>query len=153
MTALLDSVSHDLRTPLASIRAAAGNLMDQDVKWSPNEQREVAATIDMEAERLNELVSNLLDMSRIQAGQLVAHPELFSLLDIVREGVARRRDRLAPRRWEIQLDAGLPPCSSTVSSWSRSSGTCSTTLRDTRPRGRRCGSTPSRRRAREWRAW
>ncbi len=109
MTALLDSVSHDLRTPLASIRAAAGNLMDQDVTWSPNEQREVAATIDMEAERLNELVSNLLDMSRIQAGQLVAHPELFSLLDVVREGVARRRDRLAPRRVEIQLDAGLPP--------------------------------------------
>jgi two-component system, OmpR family, sensor histidine kinase KdpD len=108
-TALLDSVSHDLRTPLASIRAAAGNLMDPDVSWSPDEQREAAATIDGEAERLNELVSNLLDMSRIEAGELVPHPEPFALADVVRECVGRRRDRLSPRTVEIDIDAAQPP--------------------------------------------
>ncbi len=108
-TALLDSVSHDLRTPLASVRAAAGSLMDPDVAWSPDEQREIAATIDAEAERLNELVSNLLDMSRIEAGELIAHPEPFALADVVREVVARRRGRLDPRHVVVDLDPGLPP--------------------------------------------
>ena len=108
-TALLDSVSHDLRTPLASIRAAAGNLMDPDVSWSQDEQREAAATIDGEAERLNELVSNLLDMSRVEAGELVPHPEPFALADVVRESVGRRRDRLSPRSVEIDLDPAQPP--------------------------------------------
>ncbi len=108
-SALLDSVSHDLRTPLASIRAAAGNLMDVDLTWSPEEEREVAATIDREAERLNELVTNLLDMSRIEAGELVAHPEPFSLEDLVRGCLARRRSRLEPRRVLVDLDPSLPP--------------------------------------------
>ncbi len=108
-TALLDSVSHDLRTPLASVRAAAGNLMDPDVAWSPEEQREIAGTIDAEAERLNELVSTLLDMSRIEAGELIPHPEPYALADLVREIVGRRRARLEPRRVEIRLDGAAPP--------------------------------------------
>ncbi len=108
-SALLDSVSHDLRTPLASIRAAAGNLMDADMTWSPDEQREAAATIDRDAERLNELVTNLLDMSRVEAGELVAKLEPFSLEDLVRGCLARRRVRLAPRQVVIALDPALPP--------------------------------------------
>ena len=107
-SALLDSVSHDLRTPLASIRAAAGNLMDADLTLSPEDAREAAETIDHEAERLNELVTNLLDMSRIEAGELVAHPEPFSLDDVVRGSVARRRQRLGPRRVVVDLDPSLP---------------------------------------------
>ena len=107
--ALLDSVSHDLRTPLASVRAAAGNLMDPDVALSPEEQREIAATIDAEAERLNELVSNLLDLSRIEAGELVAHPEPYALADLVREIVGRRRARLDPRRVDVRLDPAATP--------------------------------------------
>ena len=108
-SALLDSVSHDLRTPLASIRAAAGNLMDPDMTWSPDEQREAAATIDREAERLNELVTNLLDMSRVEAGELVAKLEPFSLEDLVRGCLARRRARLGPRQVLVALDPTLPP--------------------------------------------
>ena len=108
-SALLDSVSHDLRTPLASIRAAAGNLMDVDMTWSPGEQQEAAATIDREAERLNELVTNLLDMSRIEAGELVAKLEPFSLEDLVRGCLARRRARLSPRQVVVALDPALPP--------------------------------------------
>ena len=72
--ALLDSVSHGFRTPLASIRAAAGSLLDPEVAWTDEERRDAARTIDAEAERLNVLVRNLLDMSRIEAGELRPQP-------------------------------------------------------------------------------
>lgn len=69
-TALLRAVSHDLRTPLASIKASATSLLQQDVDWSPEAVREFLATIDEEADRLNALVGNLLDMSRLETGAL-----------------------------------------------------------------------------------
>ena len=74
MTALLDSVSHDLRTPLATIRAAAGSMLDASVSWTPEERAESLRAIDTEAERMNRLVRNLLDLSRIEGGAL--HPDL-----------------------------------------------------------------------------
>ena len=67
-TALLAAVSHDLRTPLASIKAAATSLLQQDVEWSEYTEREFLETIDEESDRLNDLVGNLLDMSRLQTG-------------------------------------------------------------------------------------
>jgi two-component system sensor histidine kinase KdpD len=67
-TALLAAVSHDLRTPLASIKAAATSLLQPDVDWTPAAQQEFLHTIDEETDRLNNLVGNLLDMSRLQAG-------------------------------------------------------------------------------------
>jgi two-component system, OmpR family, sensor histidine kinase KdpD len=73
-TALLDSVSHDLRTPLATIRATAGSLLDHEVDWTLDERDEALRTIDAEAERMNRLVRNLLDLSRIEGGAL--HPDL-----------------------------------------------------------------------------
>ena len=73
-TALLDSVSHDLRTPLATIRAAAGSMLDPGVEWSAAERTDALHTIDAEAERMNRLVRDLLDLSRIEGGML--HPEL-----------------------------------------------------------------------------
>jgi two-component system sensor histidine kinase KdpD len=69
-TALLAAVSHDLRTPLATIKASVTSLVQPDVRWSPEAQREFLETIDTETDRLNSLVGNLLDMSRIQAGAL-----------------------------------------------------------------------------------
>ena len=69
-TALLNSVSHDLRTPLSSIKASASSLLDPDIAWSRTEQREFLETIDQESDRLTRLVHNLLDMSRIEAGAL-----------------------------------------------------------------------------------
>ncbi|MGZ6272945.1 MAG: sensor histidine kinase, partial [Candidatus Limnocylindrales bacterium] len=63
-TALLDSVSHDLRTPLATIRAAAGSMLDESVAWTAADQREAFQAIDTEAERMGRLVRNLLDLSR-----------------------------------------------------------------------------------------
>jgi two-component system sensor histidine kinase KdpD len=68
--ALLAAVSHDLRGPLANIKAAATSLLSTDVNWTPPDVESFAKTIDAETDRLNSLVSNLLDMSRLQAGML-----------------------------------------------------------------------------------
>jgi two-component system sensor histidine kinase KdpD len=69
-TALLRAVSHDLRTPLASIKASVSSLLQDDIAWSDNDRHEFLATIDEETDRLNGLVGNLLDMSRLQTGVL-----------------------------------------------------------------------------------
>jgi len=108
-TALLDSVSHDLRTPLASIRAAAGSLMDPHVALDGDARRERAASIDGEAERLNRLVTNLLDMSRIEAGDLHARLEVFPLEDLVRATVERMAGQLDGRTVSILMPPELPP--------------------------------------------
>jgi two-component system sensor histidine kinase KdpD len=67
-TALLAAVSHDLRTPLASIKASVTSLLQRDVVWTPEATTEFLSTIDEETDRLNALVGNLLDMSRLQTG-------------------------------------------------------------------------------------
>jgi two-component system sensor histidine kinase KdpD len=69
-------VSHDLRTPLASIKACATSLKNHDVTWSEQETTEFVTTIDTETDRLTALVGNLLDMSRVQAG--VVRPVMLS---------------------------------------------------------------------------
>ena len=68
--ALLSAVSHDLRTPISAVKASVTSLLQEDVEWTDDERREFLHTIDEEADRLNALVGNLLDMSRIQAGAL-----------------------------------------------------------------------------------
>ncbi|MEA2661349.1 MAG: two-component system, OmpR family, sensor histidine kinase KdpD [Chloroflexota bacterium] len=108
-TALLESVSHDLRTPLASIRAAAGTLLDRDVPLEPGAQASTAEAIDREAEHLNGLVTNLLDLSRIEAGELRTDPEPFELATLVGEVVGRLRVRLAGRVVEVDIPDDLPP--------------------------------------------
>jgi len=67
-TALLSAVSHDLRTPLATIKASVSSLLDPEVDWPADEERRFLHSISLETDRLNRLVGNLLDMSRIQAG-------------------------------------------------------------------------------------
>ena len=69
-TALLAAVSHDLRTPLASIKASATSMLEGDVEWSNEQTHDFLRTIDAEADRLDALVHNLLDMSRLQTGAL-----------------------------------------------------------------------------------
>ena len=68
--ALLAAVGHDLRTPLAGIKAAVSSLRQRDVTWSPAEQSELLETIEESADRLDDLIANLLAMSRLQAGAL-----------------------------------------------------------------------------------
>jgi two-component system, OmpR family, sensor histidine kinase KdpD len=107
-SALLDSVSHDLRTPLAAIRAAAGNLMDPDVALAPEESREVAASIDREAQRLSRLVRNMLDLGRIQGGALRPSLELYDLADLVDAVAERLAPILTPSHVEVAIAADLP---------------------------------------------
>ena len=69
-TALLAAVSHDLRTPLASIKASVGGLRQTDVEWSEADEADLLATIEQNADRLDALIGNLLDMSRLHTGSL-----------------------------------------------------------------------------------
>ncbi len=105
-SALLQSVSHDLRTPLATIRAAAGTLRPE-ASTGDADRRENVEAIDREVEYLDRLVTNLLDLSRIEAGALRAEPEVFELDDLVRRTVERLATRLQGR--PLELDLAAPP--------------------------------------------
>lgn len=107
--ALLSSVSHDLRTPLVAIRAAAGNLLQEDIAWDAETRREFATAIDEEAARLNHLVGNLLDVSRIDAGSLRARKALYPLDALIRAAVERLASRTANQPIDVDLPADLPP--------------------------------------------
>ena len=84
---ILSSVSHDLRTPLAAIKASATSLLQEDVDWTREAERELLTTIDEETDRLNRLVGSLLDMSRLQAGALEVHEEVIVLDEVFAEAV------------------------------------------------------------------
>ena len=73
-TALLAAVSHDLRTPLASIKASVSSLRQTDVEWSEADEADLLATIEQNADRLDALIGNLLDMSRLHTGSPAAVP-------------------------------------------------------------------------------
>jgi two-component system sensor histidine kinase KdpD len=103
-SALLQSVSHDLRTPLATIRAAGGTLRPGSTR-TEEDLAETAETIDREVEYLNRLVTNLLDLSRIEAGALRAERDVFELDALVGGTLDRLRPRLAGRPLEVSLDA------------------------------------------------
>jgi two-component system sensor histidine kinase KdpD len=107
-TALLDSVSHDLRTPLATIRAAAGSMLDESVSWSEEDHREAFGAIDAEAERMGRLIRNLLDLSKIEGGALKPEVEPCDLDDVVRQVV--RRARAEPsKRIVVELPDPIAP--------------------------------------------
>jgi two-component system sensor histidine kinase KdpD len=100
-TALLSAVSHDLRTPLAGIKAAIGSLRSTEMVWSDEDSDELKEAIEESADRLEELVGNLLDMSRIQTGALVAHPCPVDLGEVIPATVAGLS---APQRVSWQID-------------------------------------------------
>lgn len=108
-SALLDSVSHDLRTPLASIRAAAGSLIDPAVSWTDEERRAAALGIDAEADRLDRLVTSVLDLSRIEGGSLHPDLEVFDLATLVEPVVERLRPVAGTRPIEVLIPDDLPP--------------------------------------------
>jgi two-component system sensor histidine kinase KdpD len=105
-SALLQSVSHDLRTPLATIRTAAGTLRP-DSDLDDDGRRASAAAIEREVERLDRLVANLLDLGRIEAGELRAELDVFELDDLA----GRTVDRLAPRLagHDLRVEVGPLP--------------------------------------------
>src|SRR5713226_5595522 len=87
--ALLSSISHDLRTPLASIKASASSLLQDDVQWNDEERRSFALAIEREADRLNRLVANLLDMSRIEGGALKPEKEWYPIDELIHDVLGR----------------------------------------------------------------
>jgi two-component system sensor histidine kinase KdpD len=101
-SAILSSVSHELRTPLSTIKAAASGLRSGEVSWDSQARSDLIAAIDDEADHLNLLVGNLLDMSRIESGALKPKREWNILAEII-EGVLARMKHLAVAH-PIKLD-------------------------------------------------
>ena len=108
-TALLAAVSHDLRTPLASVKASASSLLAGDVEWDREEVREFAGSIVRETDRLTALVDNLLDMSRITTRSLRVAPVEIGLDEIVLAALASLGARAATDRVTVAVDEALPP--------------------------------------------
>jgi len=108
-SSLLSSVSHDLRTPLSSIKASASSLLQEDVKWDKEAQCSFAATIEREADRLNRLVGNLLDMSRIEGGALKPEKEWYPLDELLQDVLNRMQVVLQGRDVRLSLPDNLPP--------------------------------------------
>jgi K+-sensing histidine kinase KdpD len=100
---LLAAVGHDLRNPLAAITVAASTLRQTDIELTAEDREELLETIVEHAARLNDLIANLLDMSRIQAGALSVHPEPIVLLEVLRVVVRRGAGRL-----ELDIPDTLP---------------------------------------------
>ncbi len=108
-SALLDAVSHDLRTPLASIRVQAGALIDPDLSLDLAGARNAGLAIDAEAQRLDRLVREVLDLSRIESGALRPDLEAIDVGDAVRPVVDRLRPLLGDREITIRVADELPP--------------------------------------------
>jgi two-component system sensor histidine kinase KdpD len=105
-TALLSAVSHDLRTPLSSARAAVDSLASPDITWTDDERTELVATAKDSLDRLDRLVANLLDMSRLQAGALGVHTQPLAVEEVI-PGVLDDLGQQA-RRIHVSLPDGLP---------------------------------------------
>ncbi|MEV7120143.1 sensor histidine kinase KdpD [Kitasatospora griseola] len=111
-TALLAAVSHDLRTPLAGIKAAVTSLRAEDVEWDPEDEAELLAGIESGADRLDHLINNLLDMSRLQTGTvtpLLQPTDLDEVVPFALGGVPPGSVRLdvAESLPMVRADAGL----------------------------------------------
>ncbi len=106
---MLNAVSHDLRTPLATIMASAGSLRQHDVAWSDEEKESFAEAIEDEAGHLNHLVGNLLDISRIEGGSLKPQMSWYELDSLVDDVVDRLRPVTRRHRLKISIEPNLPP--------------------------------------------
>ena len=106
-SALLRSVSHDLRTPLATIRAVASDLRD-GVAYDDDTRTELLATVCDEAERLDRIVANLLSLSRIEAGAFRPERQAVDVDELVRERVRRLKPLFRKVRVQVELPADLP---------------------------------------------
>lgn len=106
-TALLRAVSHDLRSPLTAIVAAGDALASSELRLDRADTTALVAAIREEAGRLDRIVANLLDASRVEAGAIESHPELWSVDDLV--GQALESVRVGSDRVVVELDPDAPP--------------------------------------------
>ncbi|WP_243842815.1 ATP-binding protein [Mumia sp. ZJ430] len=105
-TALLAAVSHDLRSPLAAIKAAVTSLRNDDITWSEQDEADLLMTIEESADRLDALVANLLDMSRLRTGALTVLATDVDVVELARIAVAPLADA---DRVEVRGEQGVPP--------------------------------------------
>ena len=106
--ALLSSISHDFRTPLASISGAAETLAMPQAFLSEDARQDMVSMIREEADRLNRFVANLLDMTKLESGALRLNREQIDVADIVGTAVTRSQRRLAEHRVEVDVLSNLP---------------------------------------------
>jgi two-component system sensor histidine kinase KdpD len=107
--ALFSSVTHDLRTPLASIKASASSLLEEGVPFSNEQRLELLRTILEESERLNRLVANLMDLSRLRAGALTPVLESVPIEDLISSVVSRLRSTLEDHSVRVRVREDVPP--------------------------------------------
>jgi two-component system sensor histidine kinase KdpD len=107
-SAILSSVSHELRTPLSTIKAAASSLRSKDVGWDSPARTQLIAAIDDEADHLNMLVGNLLDMSRIESGVLKPKREWNILSEVLGSVLGRMQHLAEEHKIEIDVPENLP---------------------------------------------
>ncbi|MGY4497477.1 two-component system sensor histidine kinase KdpD [Bradyrhizobium sp. GM24.11] len=107
-SALLTSISHDLKTPLASVLGAASTMRDLAGALSDAEKRDLLATVIDESERLNRFIANLLDMTKLESGAIVPNTALHDLGEIVGSALRRASKILAAHKVALVLAADLP---------------------------------------------
>jgi two-component system sensor histidine kinase KdpD len=107
-SALLTSISHDLRTPLASILGSASTLNSQRGNLDEAAQEELTGMIQEEAERLNRFIANLLDMTRLESGAIAPNLDFVDLGDVVGSALQRAAGVLAHHQIRVNLAANLP---------------------------------------------
>lgn len=105
-TAILRAVSHDLRTPLAGIKASVSSLRQEDVEWDDSERKEFLQSIEGETDRLTNIVTNLLDLSRIEAGVVRPSMHVTPVEDIVSTALRSMAD--GSERIEVDVPDDLP---------------------------------------------
>jgi two-component system sensor histidine kinase KdpD len=107
-SALLSAVSHDLRTPLAAIEGAASSLLERGQDLSPEARQQLLRSIYEEADRLNHLVQNLLDMTRLESDALRINREWNSVEELVGTAMTRLKEPLKDRAVSLQWAVDLP---------------------------------------------
>ncbi len=107
-SSLLSSVSHELRSPLAAIKASVSSLRSSEIEWDSEARADLLATVEEEIDHLNVLVGNLLDMSRIEAGALKPQKKPNMLSEIVGAVLARMRNQTQHHRLEVEVRDDLP---------------------------------------------
>jgi two-component system sensor histidine kinase KdpD len=107
--AILQAVSHDLRTPLASIKGSAESLLQPDIPWTDDQRRAYLVAIRQEADHLHQLVENLLDLSRIEAGKLTPDRGWYPLDVLVDDALARLDTVVGDHPVAVDVPEKLPP--------------------------------------------
>ena len=107
-SALLTSISHDLRTPLASILGSATSLKQYRAQMSEQDQEDLLRTVQEEAERLNRFIANLLDMTRLETGGLAPNLDLIDLSDVIGSVLRRAQSVTQQHKIDVELAPDLP---------------------------------------------